>query len=59
MATKHGPLDLDPFGIKIEFLSNGERSGGESLEMEVTGRRRDSSPSDTCTLTSRSASRCS
>ena len=38
MTITHGPLELDPFGIRVEFLRNGEETGGELLEMEVSGR---------------------
>ena len=40
MATVHQPLDLRPFGIRVEFLRTGEETAGELLEMEVSGRPR-------------------
>jgi quercetin dioxygenase-like cupin family protein/uncharacterized protein YndB with AHSA1/START domain len=33
-------LQLDPFGITVEFLRTDEDTGGELLEMDVTGRPR-------------------
>src|SRR5436305_14681181 len=40
MSSPHQPLDLAPFGIRVEFLRTGEDTGGEVLEMEVSGRPR-------------------
>ena len=33
-------LEMAPLGIRIEFLKSAEQTGGESLEMEVSGRTR-------------------
>jgi quercetin dioxygenase-like cupin family protein/uncharacterized protein YndB with AHSA1/START domain len=40
MAATYEPLELDPFGITIEFLRSGDDTGGELLEMDVIGRPR-------------------
>lgn len=40
MTTKPEPLELDPFGIRVEFPDTGEETGGELLEMNVIGRPR-------------------
>jgi quercetin dioxygenase-like cupin family protein/uncharacterized protein YndB with AHSA1/START domain len=34
------PLEMQPFGMRVEFLRTGEETGGELLEMEVIGRPR-------------------
>ncbi|MBV9334979.1 MAG: SRPBCC family protein [Solirubrobacterales bacterium] len=33
-------LEMEPLGLRLEFLRTGEETGGELLEMEVTGRPR-------------------
>lgn len=33
-------LDMEPLGLRLEFLQTGEETGGELLEMEITGRPR-------------------
>jgi quercetin dioxygenase-like cupin family protein/uncharacterized protein YndB with AHSA1/START domain len=40
MTTTREPLELDPFGIGVEFPDTREETGGELLEMNVTGRPR-------------------
>jgi len=40
MANAHEPLEMEPFGIRVEFLRTGEQTGGEVLEMDVIGRPR-------------------
>ncbi|HLY48222.1 MAG TPA: SRPBCC family protein [Solirubrobacteraceae bacterium] len=40
LVNAHEPLDLAPFGIRVEFLRTGEDTAGELLEMEVSGRPR-------------------
>jgi quercetin dioxygenase-like cupin family protein/uncharacterized protein YndB with AHSA1/START domain len=40
MRDADKPLELDPFGIRVEFLRTGEATGGEVLEMNVTGHPR-------------------
>lgn len=37
MATAHDALELEPFGIRVEFLRTGGDSGGEVLVMDVIG----------------------
>lgn len=40
MAVGDEALELDPFGISVKFAPTGGHTGGELLEMEVTGRPR-------------------
>lgn len=40
MTDAHQPLEMKQFGMSVEFLSTGEETGGELLEMDVIGRPR-------------------
>jgi uncharacterized protein YndB with AHSA1/START domain/quercetin dioxygenase-like cupin family protein len=40
MATTGDVLEMEPLGLRVEFLRTGEQTDGELLEMEVTGRPR-------------------
>jgi uncharacterized protein YndB with AHSA1/START domain/mannose-6-phosphate isomerase-like protein (cupin superfamily) len=40
MATAGDVLDMEPLGITVELLRTAEQTGGELLEMEVSGRPR-------------------
>lgn len=40
VADAHQPLEMQPLGMRVEFLRTGDETAGELLEMEVIGRPR-------------------